>query len=502
MMKNTIVLLSLLLSLLKVQVHFSFIIEYCSFSPKKSHCSLERATFYGRCHTSAYSWELKGKESSDDEAPNIETSPLQQLRKAQQEIGGMVGSVTYPEYSQGPGKHVTVDNVLVKFEGAGLSASSTVPWFFDQCHWGLLEFKGEDRLKFLHGQCTNAIETARPGMVVDAAITSNLGRVVDLCRIAILPDRCLLICSPNRKKILMETFDKYIFPADKVTMKEVKGLGMFTLAGNGNTTAKVLETMGVKKLPVSGTHIPWAQANGKKALLLSGVGLGPEYEGYTTLVPWSSALSLWGTMAWWAAYGGEEEWQHLRVQQGRPFPGKELTKDYNALESGLFHTIHFNKGCYIGQETIAKVNNAKKLKTQLYGITFSSGSLVEENTKIESKDGVRAGVITSTIEKEDGSTFGLAYIRAQAGASPGSQVKIPDSTIVGEITDISYPTRSDEQAAEPPKRNEASEVKKDESESQAEKDAEAARKAKKLEEMQKRLAAFQAKKKKPPSSTS
>lgn len=52
---------------------------------------------------------------------------------------------------------------------------------------------------------------------------------------------------------------------------------------------------------------------------------------------------------------GEADWERLRIVQGRPAPGAELTEAYNPLEAGLCHAVSLNKGCYIGQETIAKV---------------------------------------------------------------------------------------------------------------------------------------------------
>ena len=52
---------------------------------------------------------------------------------------------------------------------------------------------------------------------------------------------------------------------------------------------------------------------------------------------------------------GEADWERARVTQGRPAVGSELTDDVNALEAGLSHAISLTKGCYIGQETLAKV---------------------------------------------------------------------------------------------------------------------------------------------------
>lgn len=55
---------------------------------------------------------------------------------------------------------------------------------------------------------------------------------------------------------------------------------------------------------------------------------------------------------------GEADWERLRIVQGRPAPGAELTDAYNPLEAGLCHAVSLNKGCYIGQETLAKVGSS------------------------------------------------------------------------------------------------------------------------------------------------
>lgn len=67
---------------------------------------------------------------------------------------------------------------------------------------------------------------------------------------------------------------------------------------------------------------------------------------------------------------------------GLPFPGKELTSDYNPLEAGLWHTVHFDKGCYIGQESISRVNAYNAVRTALYGVSFEESASVEEGAEL------------------------------------------------------------------------------------------------------------------------
>lgn len=54
---------------------------------------------------------------------------------------------------------------------------------------------------------------------------------------------------------------------------------------------------------------------------------------------------------------GTEAWEEVRVLNGVPAAGVELTDAFNPLEAGLYHVVSLAKGCYVGQETIAKVHN-------------------------------------------------------------------------------------------------------------------------------------------------
>ena len=65
---------------------------------------------------------------------------------------------------------------------------------------------------------------------------------------------------------------------------------------------------------------------------------------------------------------GEEEWGTACIQQGRPVEGRELTQEYNPLEAGLYQAVSLNKGCYMGQETLAKVHKQNAVKQQLWSL--------------------------------------------------------------------------------------------------------------------------------------
>jgi folate-binding protein YgfZ len=110
----------------------------------------------------------------------------------------------------------------------------------------------------------------------------------------------------------------------------------------------------------------------------------------------------------------------LRIAQGRPCPGKELTEEVTPLEAGLWHTVHFDKGCYLGQETIAKVARNRGERQRLWGFVVRAGdpAAVSEGARLvtvggKGAGGGRAGVVTSVLEQQG---RGLAYVRKGAAA--------------------------------------------------------------------------------------
>jgi hypothetical protein len=127
----------------------------------------------------------------------------------------------------------------------------------------------------------------------------------------------------------------------------------------------------------------------------------------------------------------DRAWEVLRILQGRPAPEAELTDDYNPLEAGLWQTISFTKGCYIGQETIARLNTYKGVKQHLFGVKLSAAAEIGSAIALGDE---KVGKLTSYTETPDG-YFGLGYIRTKAGGV-GLKVQVGETT--GEIVEIPF----------------------------------------------------------------
>ncbi|HEY8557739.1 MAG TPA: folate-binding protein, partial [Actinomycetes bacterium] len=107
-------------------------------------------------------------------------------------------------------------------------------------------------------------------------------------------------------------------------------------------------------------------------------------------------------------------WELLRVEHGLPRAGLELTDDVLAEEAGLLGShVHLDKGCYPGQETVARVHNLGQVQRRLAGLRFepSGDGLPAPGTDLVADDGRRAGQLRSVVDHPRLGPIGLAYVR-------------------------------------------------------------------------------------------
>ena len=114
---------------------------------------------------------------------------------------------------------------------------------------------------------------------------------------------------------------------------------------------------------------------------------------------------------------GWEALDALRIERGVPAFGRELTEAFNPLEAGLIDIISFTKGCYVGQEVVARLNTYDKVQKRLMRMRWDDGAGPEPGAKLV-LDGKQVGVVTSAADSPAGSGVGLGYVRL-AHASEG-----------------------------------------------------------------------------------
>ncbi|MBW4688387.1 MAG: folate-binding protein [Komarekiella atlantica HA4396-MV6] len=316
-------------------------------------------------------------------------------------------------------------------DAAAIEAARVGVAVCDRSHWGRIKVAGDDRLNFLHNQSTNNFQILKPGQGCDTVFVTSTARTIDLVTAYVREDAVILLVSPNRRQFLMEWLDKYIFFADKVELSDItQYTNTFSLIGPGSDA--VMEKLGISELigqPYANHQvytIPPAEG------VRIAVGSGLAAPGYTFTFPYTDKATVWNKLLEVGAVEmSDRAWDALRILEGRPSPDSELTDDYNPLEVGLWQTISFNKGCYIGQETIARLNTYKGVKQHLWGIHLNAPAEVGNAIAVGDE---KVGKLTSYTETPDG-YFGLGYIRTKAG---GVGLKVQVGETEGEIVAIPF----------------------------------------------------------------
>ncbi|VFQ88870.1 unnamed protein product [Cuscuta campestris] len=292
---------------------------------------------------------------------------------------------------------------------------------------------GEHRVQFIHSQSTANIEILNEGQVCDTVFVTPTARTIDIAHAWIMKNAITLVTSPETREKITSMLNKYIFFADKVEIQDITmKTSLFALAGP--RSHKIIEGFDLKdvlRLPY-GSH-KQCIVNGTPITIA--VGNIISEEGFLLLVSPANAKSLWKSLKDHGAVPmGSNAWETLRILQGRPAPGKELTDEFNVLEANLWNAISLDKGCYKGQETISRLVTYNGVKQRLWGIRLSSH--VEPGSSI-SVNGEKVGKLTSvTTGGHVSKPFGLGYIRKRA-ASEGDIVNVGDG-VVGTVVEVPY----------------------------------------------------------------
>lgn len=308
-----------------------------------------------------------------------------------------------------------------------MSFTSSPLLLFDSSHWGRLEISGADRLRFLHNQTTNTFQLRQPGEGCETLFVTSTARTLDLATAYIQDDRVSLLLSPQRYQYLLNWLDRYIFPADHVVLMD-KTPDTCCFRVMGTQAAETLLSLRLEALP-KGQHSHCLGTIATVPVLVA-QGSGLSQPGFTLIAAQEYHDTLQNVLLSLpdAQQLLPEDWEKLRILDGRPAADAELTEDYNPLEAGLWQTLSFDKGCYIGQETIARLNTYKGVKQRLWGIDFGDPSEIPPLGPLWNPEGEKVGQLTS-IARTDNGVFGLGYLRTKAGGEGTLvQVETPSET--------------------------------------------------------------------------
>ena len=246
---------------------------------------------------------------------------------------------------------------------------------YDASPIGRLKVTGSDGLDLLHRLSTNSVDRLAPGQGNNTILTDDRGRIIDLINVINLGDYVLLLTSPNQQQRIIDWLDKYTIIED-ITVEDVTSeTAMLGIIGPTSpdvaSTASGAQAAGLQ--PYESTQV------GESAYLVrSDLATMPNF--YIIGSP-QTLTGIWeASMTAGAQPMGTRAYDALRVSLGVPAHGSELGDAYNPLEAGLMGAISFTKGCYIGQEVIARLDTYQKVQRRLVSLALPGS--VESGTRL------------------------------------------------------------------------------------------------------------------------
>lgn len=274
----------------------------------------------------------------------------------------------------------------------------------------LLLHEGPDALDLLHRLSTNDLLQLEPGHSAFTVLTSERGRVIDVLNVACIEsDRLLLISDSQVAVAATEWIDRFTIIEDAVVSDVSTDFTRFAVIGPTGYGA-VRAAFGVKLASgevASPDRAPSGDTIEKTVLVASNWGGLPCVD---VVTPVRHAEEAWDKLAKAGAVpAGSQAFHARRVSLAVPFPGTELTADVNPLEAGLKNLISFTKGCYVGQEVVARLDTYDKIQRRLVKLT--SDGEISAGAELRSGDR-RAGLVTSVSSLElFGERLALGYVR-------------------------------------------------------------------------------------------
>jgi aminomethyltransferase len=289
-------------------------------------------------------------------------------------------------------------------------------------HEGRVRAVGRDRLDLLHRMSTNDLSGMAVGEARPTVLTTAIGRMMDLLWVLNRGETALCLTSPGRAAAVRRWLAGYIFFRDQVKFEDASSeTGQLGIWGPraGAVAGALLE--GAESLAEN----RFVERDGLIVLRLPS-------DRYCVIAPAEQLEAVWDrAAAAGAAPAGEDAYQMLRLAAGLPGE-REITEEYIPLEANLWHAVSFTKGCYIGQEIIARMESRGKLARRLCGLRLDAP--VAEGSEVKTGGAQTVvGAVTSAGTLPDIGPAALAYLKT-ASAEPGTRIGVNGvSGVVAEL---------------------------------------------------------------------
>jgi aminomethyltransferase len=278
---------------------------------------------------------------------------------------------------------------------------------------GRIRVTGEDRARLLHAMTTNHVQGLKPGEGQYTFFLNAQGQIQADAYILCFADHFLLDVEPQSRQAIFDHLDHFII-ADDVTLEDVTDQ-TFALGLEGPQALRLAGEIGMTAPHAACSHSEW-DSYSVAAITSTGA---PGVRVYGPALRKDEAVGI--LVNGGAIEATAEDGETFRVTQFRPRYGHDITGKSLPQETQQMRAVHFQKGCYLGQEIVERVRSRGHINKLLVGFTGDSEHAPPVGAKV-AYGGKEDGEVTSAVAV-DGKFYGLAIMRAQI-ANPGTIVGI------------------------------------------------------------------------------
>jgi glycine cleavage system T protein len=310
----------------------------------------------------------------------------------------------------------------VRERGAGL---------MDLSSRGRFLVSGSEAVQFLNGLITNDMKTLDQNRWMPAAFPNVQGRLIASVRVVRYKDDLtdkkqgptfLLDTEATTHANLLKTIERFTLAGDFRVADITTATALLSV--QGRRAAEIVRSVlgsAAAEVPRGGVaQIDWQQ---EQVTILRATHTGED--GFDLVIKAEQASTLWDALASAGAQPvGDNAQNILRIEAGIPHYGKDMDETNVVTEAGLDDSVSYTKGCYIGQEIIARIKYRGHVAKKLSGLIFEQAAKLEEGVKIKSLDDKEIGRLTSaTYSPHLGRTIALGYVKYDY-LTPGTEVKL------------------------------------------------------------------------------
>ncbi|MDD5468233.1 MAG: glycine cleavage T C-terminal barrel domain-containing protein [Anaerolineales bacterium] len=285
----------------------------------------------------------------------------------------------------------------------------------EQC--GALEIGGRDQVEFLHNKTANDLHLLTPTHSVLSPLLTPTARLRDVLRVLQRGEALWALTLPGRGGGTLAFLRSQLFFRDQVSLTD-RSHESLQIDLDGPGAHELVQQLGLVH-PVQSDEVAALRFDGEEVVCIGQPGLNGR--GVKLLAPAHLQAGLLGFLKAESALPlSPDLYDLLRIEAGLPGPRGELTQDYTPLEVGLESAVSAAKGCYTGQEVLARQRNYDKIVQGLAGLAFAEPA--QTGASLWSQ-GHLAGKVTSTAQSPRFGAIGLGVVRRER-LTPGTTLNV------------------------------------------------------------------------------